>query len=170
MSLRILFAAAVFGLAALTSLAAEAAGLTTPTGEVVLTVSGRISTTNSGSAATYDMAMLEALPGRATVTETPWTKGSVKFEGPLGAALLDQIGAEGTTLRITALNDYVVEVPIEDFRKWPVIFATRKDGKAMTVRDKGPIFIIYPFDLDRSLYNEKIFSRSAWQVKSIEVR
>lgn len=52
---------------------------------------------------------------------------------------------------------------IEDFRKWPVIFATRKDGKAMTVRDKGPIFIIYPFDLDRLLYNEKIFPRSAWR-------
>jgi hypothetical protein len=137
---------------------------------VVLTVSGRITATNAGATATYDMAMLEALPGRATETETPWTKGKVKFEGPLGAALLDQLGASGTTLKITALNDYVVEVPVEDFRKWPVILATRKDGKAMPVRDKGPIFVVYPFDLDRSLYNERIFSRSAWQVKSIEVR
>ena len=156
-----------FGLAA--SLA-QAAGLAVPRGEVVLTVTGRITETNAGAAATFDMAMLEALPGRATETETPWTKGKVKFEGPLGAALLDQLGATGTTLKITALNDYVVEVPMEDFRKWPVILATRKDGKPMPVRDKGPIFVIYPFDLDRSLYNEKIFSRSAWQVKSIEVQ
>ena len=169
MSLRSLLSAATLGLVLLGG-GAEAAGLTRPTGEVVLTVTGRITQTNADAAAVYDMAMLEALPARTTVTETPWTKGAVKFEGPLGSALLDQIGAEGTMLRITALNDYVVEVPVEDFRKWPVILATRKDGKAMPVRDKGPIFVIYPFDLDRSLYNEKIFSRSAWQVKSIEVR
>lgn len=167
--LRSLFAAAALGFTFIAG-AAQAAGLAAPTGEVVLTVTGKIATTNAGAGATYDMAMLEALPGRATVTETPWTKGTVKFEGPLGAALLDQVGASGETLKITALNDYVVEVPAEDFRKWPVILATRKDGKAMPVRDKGPIFVIYPFDLDRSLYNEKIFSRSAWQVKSIEVR
>jgi hypothetical protein len=175
MSLRSsLFAVAALGFGVFASLAviptAHAGGLTTPTGEVVLTVTGKIANSNAGGAATYDLAMLEALPGRTTETETPWTKGKVKFEGPLGSALLDQIGASGTTLKIVALNDYAVEVPVEDFRKWPVILATRKDGKAMPVRDKGPIFVIYPFDLDRSLYNEKIFSRSAWQVKSIEVQ
>jgi len=163
------FAVLALGFGLVSSIA-QAAGLAAPTGEVVLTVSGKIAATNAGESAAYDLAMLEALPGRATVTETPWTKGTVKFEGPLGAALLDQLGASGSTLKIVALNDYVVEVPIEDFRTWPVILATRKDGKAMPVRDKGPIFVIYPFDLDRSLYNEKIFSRSAWQVKSIEVR
>ena len=170
MSLRALLASAVLGASLLVSIAAEAAGLAAPSGEVILTVSGRIASTNAGATATYDLAMLDALPKRATTTETPWTKGVVTFEGPLGAALLDQVGAEGTTLKIVALNDYAVEVPVEDFRKWPVILATHKDGKTMPVRDKGPIFVIYPFDLDRSLYNEKIFSRSAWQVKSIEVR
>lgn len=149
---------------------ADAAGLSAPMGEVVLTVSGRISDTNAGATAAFDMAMLEAMPKRTTVTETPWTKGTVTFEGPLGSALLDRVGASGTVLKITALNDYAVEVPVEDFRKWPVILATRKDGKVMPVRDKGPIFVIYPFDLDHALYNEKIFSRSAWQVKSIEIR
>ena len=170
MSLRTSLFAAAFGLAVLSSGGAHAAGLAAPTGEVILTITGKIAATNAGAAAAYDMAMLDALPGRSTETETPWTKGKVKFEGALGSALLDQIGATGTTLKIVALNDYAVEVPVEDFRKWPVILATRKDGKAMPVRDKGPIFVIYPFDLDRSLYNEKIFSRSAWQVKSIEVR
>ncbi|MDK9695490.1 MAG: hypothetical protein OEL76_03785 [Siculibacillus sp.] len=166
---RFIFAAAALGLGLATSVA-QSAGLATPTGDVVLTVSGRIAATNVGPAAAFDMTMLDALPRRITETETPWTKGMVRFEGPLGAALLDELGATGTVLKITALNDYAVEVPVEDFRKWPVILATRKDGKPMSVRDKGPIFVIYPFDVDRSLYNEKIFSRSAWQVKSIEVR
>jgi hypothetical protein len=94
----------------------------------------------------------------------------VNFEGPLGSAFLDAVGAKGDTLLITALNDYTAEVPIEDFRKWPVILATRMNGEPMPVREKGPIFVIYPFDADPALYNELYFNRSVWQVKSIEVR
>ena len=35
--------------------------------------------------------------------------------------------------------------------------------------DKGPLFVIYPFDLDSNLYNEVIFGRSVWQVASVTV-
>lgn len=163
--------AAVVAFVALgTCLPAVAGGLSTPQGPPILTVGGSISQTNAGATAVFDLAMLEALPGRVTETETPWTKGRTRFEGPLGSALLDAVGARGTTLHVVALNDYAVDLPVEDFRKWPVILAVRKDGRPMAVRDKGPIFVVYPFDVDPSLYNERIFSRSAWQVKSIEVR
>jgi len=149
---------------------AAAASLPAPRGTPILTVTGKIAEKNVGEAAVFDLAMLQALPGRVTETETPWTKGKVRFAGPLGAAFLDAVGASGTTLHVVALNDYAVDVPVEDFRKWPVILAISKDGQPMPVRDKGPIFVIYPFDLDPSLYDERIFSRSAWQVKAIEVR
>ena len=163
---------AAFSVAAvvLAVLPAMAAPLARPAGEPVLTVTGRISQTNAGEAAVFDMVMLDALPGRVTETETPWTRGKTRFEGPLGAAILDAVGASGTTLRIVALNEYAVDVPIEDFRKWPVILANRREGRPMPVRDKGPLFVIYPFDVDRGLWNETYFARSAWQVKSIEVR
>ena len=59
---------------------------------------------------------------------------------------------------------------MEDFANYPVILATRLDGAEMSVRDKGPIFVIYPFDDAPELNNETYFGRSAWQVKSIEVR
>ena len=149
---------------------ALAGSLPAPVGAVVLTVTGKIANASRDGAAEFDMASLEALPGRVTDTETPWTKAKTKFQGPLGSELLKAVGASGTTLHIVALNDYAVDVPAEDFAKWPVILATRKDGQPMSVRDKGPIFVIYPFDVDKSLYNEKIFSRCAWQVKAIEVR
>lgn len=155
---------------ALAPLAAEAGTLAAPKGEVVLTVTGKITNTSKDGAAEFDMATLEAMPGRVTDTETPWNKGKTKFEGPLGSELLKTVGATGTTLHIVALNDYAVDVPAEDFAKWPVILATKKDGKQLTIREKGPIFVVYPFDLDKSLYNEKIFARCAWQVKSIEIR
>jgi hypothetical protein len=149
---------------------AAAAELPPPKDAVILTVSGKISHRNSAGGAALDAAMLAALPSKTTTTDTPWYPTKTRFEGPLGAALLDLVGATGTTLRVTALNDYAVEIPVSDFRKWPVILATKINDKPISVREKGPIFVIYPFDQEPSLYNELYFGRSAWQVKAIEVR
>ena len=148
---------------------AVAAPLPKPTGEVVLTVKGNISNMNSDGAAVFDMAMLEALAGRKAVVETPWTKGKVSFEGPLGKAILDAVGNKGGTMRIRALNDYTVEVPVKDFLDHAVILATKRDGTPMSVREHGPLFVMYPFDQEPSLYNEKFFSRCVWQVASITI-
>lgn len=141
-----------------------------PKGPVVLTVSGAITRTNGPRGAEFDLEMLEALAGRTTRTHTPWTEGVVTFSGPLGRAVLDAVGATGETMRISALNDYAAEVPVADFHDHDVILATRMDGEVMSVRSRGPIFVIYPFDEDRDLYNEQIFTRSVWQVNRIEVR
>lgn len=149
---------------------ALAADLAMPTGRVVLTVTGKIANTNAPGAARFDAAMLEALGVRTTRTKTPWHEGVVTFEGPLGRALLDKVGATGSTMAIVALNDYAVDVPIADFRDNDVILAMKRDGKVMDVRDRGPIFVIYPFDRNPELWTEKYFNRSAWQVKSIEVK
>ena len=78
--------------------AAAPAALDKPTGEVVLTVKGKIANMNADDSAQFDMAMLR-LAGRKAVVETPWTKGKVTFEGPLGKALLDAVGGAGKTMR-----------------------------------------------------------------------
>lgn len=156
--------------AGLAAAPAVAGDLPKPQGKVVLTVTGKIGTQNSTEGAQFDLAMLENLPGRVSSVNTPWYDSRKTFEGPLGSAVLDAVGATGTTLRVVALNDYAAEIPAEDFRKHAVILATKLDGKPMSVREKGPIFVIYPFDADPSLFNEKYFNRSVWQVKSIEVR
>ena len=162
-------AGAAVALIAFTS-AAAAGDLAKPAGKVVLTVSGKIENRNSEGGAMFDMAMLEALPSRKSAVNTPWYTNKTTFEGPLGSAVLDAVGAKGEKLRVVALNDYAAEIPLEDFKKWPVILATKLDGNAMSVREKGPIFVIYPFDADPSLFNEKYFNRSVWQVKSIDVQ
>lgn len=151
------------------ALAATAAlALDAPTGPVVLTVKGQISNTNAGDTAQFDMAMLEKLKGRKGEMETPWTEGKVTFEGPLLREVLNAVGASGSSLKVRALNDYAADVPADD-AKLDTILATRLDGKPMSIRDKGPLMLVYPFDLDPDLYNEKYFSRSVWQIKEIEV-
>jgi hypothetical protein len=155
---------------AATFLASQAFALDAPKGQVVLTVSGELTNPNAGKSAAFDLAMLEALPGRKGTMETPWTTGKVEFSGPLLRAVLEAAGAKGTTIKLVALNDYAAEVPMDDATKLDSMLASRMNGQTMSIRDKGPLFMIYPFDKDASLYNEKYFSRSVWQIKSIEVK
>ncbi len=144
--------------------------LAQPTGEVVLTLSGKLTKKNHDQTAEFDLAMLGAIRQRKTGTATPWTKGKPTFEGPILSELLDAVGCQGTQLRVTALNDYTTTIPVEDARKWPVILATHMDGAPLTIRQKGPLFVIYPFDEYPKLFNEMYFFRSAWQVRRIEIR
>jgi hypothetical protein len=157
-------------LAALPALPAMAGELAKPTGKVVLTISGQIDNTNGDGVAEFDMAMLEALAQGETKTKTPWYDGEKTFTGPTAKALVEAVGGKGTTMTVLALNDYATEIPLADFTDLPVILATKLDGEAMSLRDKGPIFVIYPFDQQPELNNETYYGRSAWQVKSIEFK
>lgn len=39
----------------------------------------------------------------------------------------------------------------------------------MAIRDKGPLFIVYPYDSDSQLQNQLYYTRSAWQVAKLRV-
>ncbi|GGX98435.1 oxidoreductase [Litchfieldella qijiaojingensis] len=144
--------------------------LASPSGPVILSVSGKITHFNMGNEAHFDREMLLALEQRKTLTHTPWHDGQVRFEGPLGRSLLEAVGASGTSMRVVALDDYAATVPVADFLDHNVILAMSQDGKPLKVRDHGPLFIIYPFDEEPGLLNEETLTRSVWQVKAIEIR
>jgi hypothetical protein len=141
-----------------------------PTGLVVLTISGRIQRPTDGAAAHFDMAALEALPQHEFTTSTPWYPGVRRFSGPLLRDVLAAAGAEGRTAVLIALNDYRVELPIDDAQRFDVIVARLLDGRPMAVRDKGPLFVIYPFDARPELRSAVYHARSAWQLRTIDVR
>lgn len=142
----------------------------TPEGPVVLTVNGKITQTNADGVMQFDRAMLEALPQVKVVTQTPWFDEVSEFEGPLASAVLEAAGADFTAnMRVTALNDYSAVVPASDFQDLGVILAMKRNGEVLRVRDKGPLFIIYPFDENPDLTSEVYYNRSVWQIKSIEL-
>jgi hypothetical protein len=147
-----------------------AQALDRPTGPVVLTISGNLRAPNAGAVAQFDMAMLEQLPQRSFTTRTPWYSQARKFTGPLLRDVLAACGAQGSRLRAVALNDYRVDLPFADVQRFDVLLARLLDDQPMAVRDKGPLFIIYPFDTDPELRSPVYYSRSAWQLKSIEVQ
>lgn len=159
----------MFAAASLALISPYATALEAPVGPVILIISGELGNPNVGKEAHFDKAMLEALDQHETITRTPWYDGAVRFSGPLGRSVLDAVDAEGDSMRVVALNEYAATIPVSDFENYDVIFAMQANGKALRIRDQGPLFVIYPFDKHPELLNEEIFSRSVWQVMRIEV-
>lgn len=149
---------------------AQAETLPAAKGRVILTISGKISTTNKADTAEFDRDMLEAMGMESFTTATPWYSAPAKFEGVPLAKMMDRLGATGETLSVVALNDYSSEIPMADIRKYKVLLALKVNGEYMSVRDKGPMFIIYPFDSDPDLQHQTYYGRSVWQVAKIVVK
>jgi hypothetical protein len=141
-----------------------------PTGKVLLTVSGAIDRTNAPGKAQFDLAMLQALGLDRATTTTNWTDGKQVFEGVLARKVLDAVGAHGTTVAAAAIDDYSVDIPIADFRDYPVLLALTMNGTAMTAKDKGPIWIVYPRDDYAALHDPKMDLRWVWQLKALVVK
>ena len=114
--------------------------------------------------------MLEALPQTVIRTETPWTEGVVEFEGPLLRTVLAHVDARGETLEAVALNDYSVDIPVQDTVDYPVILALKMNGNTLRVRNKGPLWVIYPWDDYRALRSESYYARAIWQLRRLIVR
>ena len=144
--------------------------LPAPTQPVILTVTGKIANRNQAEAAIFDAAMIAKLPTQEFTTWTPWFKEPMTFRGPLLQTLLDAVGAQGQTLQMVALNDYAVNVPVSDAREFGPLLATHIDGKVLGVRDKGPLFLIYPFDAKPETRADQYYGRSIWQITRITVQ
>jgi hypothetical protein len=135
----------------------------------LLIISGKIAGTEKGSL-TFDRAALEALGTVSFTTSTPWYDEPVTFEGVPLAVLMKSVGATGERLVAIALNDYSAELPMADVTKYNPILALKRNGTYMPIRDKGPLFIVYPFDSKPELKAQQFYSRSVWQVARIDVR
>ena len=151
------------------SMTATAEQLPMPTGEVILTVSGAIGKTNTQAGAEFDLDLLKTLEWEEVKTFTSFTDGMQTFEGPRLSSLLDFVSASGTTIGASAINDYFVDIPVTHAENQGVILAVLHNGKAMTVRDKGPIWVIYPQSKDE-VKLKKFDNEMIWQLISMEIR
>ena len=47
--------------------------------------------------------------------------------------------------------------------------AYRRDGQNLTIRDKGPFILIYPFNKFKKLNQQIYINRSVWQINEIHI-
>lgn len=148
-------------------------------GPVILTVTGLDPELFPGGSLAFDGAMLRALGTETITTSSIWTDGKHSFTGVPLARMTAFLHAEGARLSLHALNDYVIEFPAPLPGARPdatapesdlaPILAFEMDGAPMPVRDKGPVWIIYPYD-DNAIYRtDTVYARSVWQLDRIDV-
>jgi hypothetical protein len=139
-----------------------------PANPVILTVSGELDCCPDGTAY-FDLERLDALVQTTVKTITPWTETEESFQGVRLDQLLAAMGARGSNLEAVALNDYSTRFTTQALLQYPVILATRKEGQPMRVRDKGPIWIIYPLSDYPALRKEEHHHAMVWQLKALTV-
>ncbi len=120
------------------------------------------------SVESYTMEELRALPGVLVETATPWTDGPQRFVGIALHALLGEV-SPAAVLSLRAVNDYAVDIPVSDVTPDYPVVAYERNGKNMSVRDKGPLWLVYPFDTHDDFQTETVYSRSIWQLVEITV-
>ncbi|MBR9838925.1 MAG: oxidoreductase [Rhodobacteraceae bacterium] len=148
-------------------LAAE--GLPAALAAPLLTVTGQIAHRNTGDAAVFDLAMLEAMPAQSFTTRTTWTDGAQHFTGVALRDLMTAVRTSGSRLRATAINGYSVEIPAAGWREPVPIIAYRRNGLAMSLREHGPLWIVYPYDAAAEYRSAQAYSHSIWQLDRIAV-
>lgn len=138
--------------------------------EPIVNVSGPVSSAATVTVHEFDLAKLEALGEKAIRTKIVSLQGEHEATGPLMRDVLASLNLKGTTVEATALDGYQVDIPVEDFMKYDVILATRIDGKLLSVRDKGPSWIIYPVSQHPELDDTTVEAKSVWQVMNLVVK
>lgn len=143
-----------------------------PTGDTVLTVSGAISVKNDGDNLLLDMATLEKFGLVKYEVSDPWLNAKNTYTGVLMSDFLKFVGASSsaTTVSLTALDDYQVDIAIADIQKWPILLATQNNGAYMTIDNNGPTRIIFPYDTYSDIDQVAYKDLWVWNIKTVEIR
>jgi len=130
---------------------------------------GTLSMTKAdGETVQVSLDELKELQATEINTSTQWTEGVQKFRGVAFDTLFDTYGLDAKTVRVSALNDYNVMVPADVLRNDGAILAYHLNDAEMSVREKGPFWVIFPYDADARFQTDTYWAYSVWQVKSVD--
>lgn len=119
----------------------------------------------------FDEAALAALPQQTLRTTNEFVDGETEFSGPLARDVIAVIGKGNATMaHMVAANDYAVDIPLDEFDRYEVILALTMNGKPLSRRDKGPIWVIYPIDRHPELQDPSFNNRLIWQLVRVELQ
>lgn len=112
---------------------------------------------------------LERLPQTTFTTSTPWTKGIHTYQGPKLSLITNKFSSSINGIRIYALNGYSYDINTQDLQRYPFILVLRQDEKAISLRNKGPFWLLVPFDQNpKLLSHDKLRNQLVWQINKIK--
>ncbi len=111
---------------------------------------------------------LKRLGGTELRTSTPFTEGVKVFAGITGSQFVKATGVTGRDVHAEAVNGYKVVIPWAVFATDTLLIAYERDGKPMAVRDKGPFWIVFPFDAGPEFRTDTYKSYAIWSITRFE--
>lgn len=136
---------------------------------VKLWIDGDIAVRASGDDFEFSLQSLEALPQTEFATSTIWTDDVRDFSGPTLKAVLEHVGSGAGDVIATAINQYRVTIPRAYIDDYAPIVATRINGRSFSVREKGPLWIVFPYDQGPQFQTEIVYAMSVWQLERLTV-
>ncbi|MDD1827939.1 hypothetical protein LRP52_37775 [Photobacterium sp. ZSDE20] len=118
----------------------------------------------------FSREQLLSLPQQEISTTLPWVDGESVYSGVTLLAVLESMDLPvSAQVTFVALNDYKVAVPKEDFYDYQPIIAIKQNGEFMSVRDKGPYWLIYPLSARPDIDNTDFHAKMIWQIRDIHL-
>jgi len=116
---------------------------------------------------------LDHLPQQSIETHSPYYKGSVEFSGPILADLLNSVAGgdieDNTRISLYALNNYFVHTTVGELKDVDALLATRKEGDRLSIRERGPYWVILPLSEREELDSEHYHKLMVWQLYKIRL-
>jgi hypothetical protein len=156
--------------------------LPSPTGTPLLTFTGKLeSTASNGSAGagggagggapsvSLDRAAIDSLNRIELTVSDPFQQKQIGYKGVWLADLLRAVGVpdSASNLHMTALDDYVVNIPMSDVRAGGIFFAVQNlDGTPIPVSAGGPTRIVFRDGTPSGANSEQWI----WSIATIEVQ
>ena len=135
------------------TLSAAADGLTVTNGDTVIELQSE------------DIA---ALQKTSFETSNIWTEGTVIFTGPSLKSVIELANITDGFVTLTAINDYIIQIAVKSITENAPIIANSMNGRPFDRREKGPYWVVFPYDSDPKYQQEEIYANSIWQLVAIE--
>lgn len=113
------------------------------------------------------MPDLRKLPHAGFETTTIWTEGLQRFDGVWLKDLAAHLGMDEGRLEMSALNEYLIDITVAELEDSAALVTYLRNGEPMTAREKGPLWVVFPYDSDPKFRTETVFARSIWQLDRI---
>ncbi len=124
---------------------------------------------NPARGITVELTMddLLAMPQTSFATEDEWFDGLNVYSGPLVRDVLAFLGDGFEYAEFIAINDYSAVIPVSDFFNYDAILALSRNGTPLSVRGKGPIWVMYPLSDNPEIQDRIYYDRLVWQLVRI---
>lgn len=121
-----------------------------------------------------DLSNLDSMPQKKLLTSLPASLGITgknEWSGVSLKYIVKNLGAkEDSIIELAALNDYVISIPMKNIDLYDPVLASRLNGNTISVRNKGPLILIYPFDKYREIDTPLYQDYTIWMIHEIRVK